>query len=54
MGNVLEYTADKYDPEAYSKRSGKLWILFVTEGEEWGCKRRNYSFDASDVRSDTF
>lgn len=51
LGNVLEYTADKYDPEAYSKRSGKTVDPIVTEGEEWVVRGGNYSFDASDVRS---
>lgn len=51
LGNVLEYTADKYDPEAYSKRSGTTVDPIVTEGEEWVVRGGNYTSDASDVRS---
>ncbi|MDD4777663.1 MAG: SUMF1/EgtB/PvdO family nonheme iron enzyme [Fermentimonas sp.] len=51
LGNVLEYTADKYDPEAYSKRSGTTIDPIVTEGEEWVVRGGNYTSDAADVRS---
>ena len=51
LGNVLEYTADKYDPEAYSKRNGATINPIVTEGDEWVVRGGNYSFDAADVRS---
>ena len=51
LGNVMEYTADKYDPEAYSKRSGVTRDPLVTEGEEWVVRGGHYDSDAADVRS---
>jgi Uncharacterized conserved protein len=51
LGNVSEYTADKYDPEAYSKRQGIARNPLVTQGEEWVVRGGNYTSDAADVRS---
>ncbi|WP_294078667.1 SUMF1/EgtB/PvdO family nonheme iron enzyme [Proteiniphilum sp. UBA5384] len=51
LGNVLEYTSDKYDPEAYAKRSGVTHNPRVTEGDDWVVRGGLYSSDASDVRS---
>ncbi|WP_352423423.1 SUMF1/EgtB/PvdO family nonheme iron enzyme [Proteiniphilum sp.] len=51
LGNVLEYTSDKYDPNAYAKRSGVTHNPRVTEGDEWVVRGGLYSSDAADVRS---
>ena len=51
LGNVMEYTADKYDPEAYAKRSGVVRDPLVTQGEEWVVRGGHYDSDASEVRS---
>ncbi len=51
LGNVMEYTSDKYDPQAYSKRSGVTQDPQVTEGEEWVVRGGLYSSDAADLRS---
>ena len=51
LGNVLEYTSDKYDPEAYAKRSGVTHNPRVTEGDDWVVRGGLYSSDASNVRS---
>ena len=50
-GNVMEYCADKYDPQAYAKRSGVTQDPLVTEGEEWVVRGGLYSSDAAEVRS---
>ncbi len=51
LGNVMEYCADKYDPNAYDKRSGKAVNPLVTEGDEWVVRGGNYMSDAADLRS---
>ena len=51
LGNVMEYTADRYDAEAYAKRSGVTRDPLVTEGDEWVVRGGLYSSDAADVRS---
>jgi len=51
LGNVMEYTADKYDPEAYGKRTGVTRDPLVTQGDEWVVRGGNYTSDAADVRS---
>lgn len=51
LGNVMEYTADKYDPNAYEKRPDGTTNPIVTEGEEWVIRGGNYASDASEVRS---
>jgi formylglycine-generating enzyme required for sulfatase activity/nitrate/TMAO reductase-like tetraheme cytochrome c subunit len=50
LGNVMEYCADKYDPEAYSKRGDNTVNPDSTEGDEWVVRGGNYASDASDVR----
>jgi len=50
LGNVMEYCADKYDPEAYSKSGDKAVNPKVTEGDEWVVRGGNYTSDAADVR----
>ena len=35
LGNVMEYCADKYDPEAYAKSGSSATDPLVTEGTEW-------------------
>ena len=47
----MEYCADKYDPQAYSKSEGNVTDPLVTEGEEWVVRGGNYTSDAADVRS---
>ena len=51
LGNVMEYTADRYDPNAYEKRANGATNPIVTEGEEWVIRGGNYASDASEVRS---
>lgn len=51
LGNVMEYTSDKYDPKAYANRTGATKDPKVTEGEEWVIRGGMYSSDAADVRS---
>jgi len=50
LGNVMEYCADKYDPEAYAKSAETLTDPINTEGEEWVVRGGNYISDASEVR----
>ena len=51
LGNVLEYTSDRYVPNAYAKRSGVTHNPQVTEGDDWVVRGGLYSSDAADVRS---
>ena len=51
LGNVMEYTADKYDPNAYEKRADGTTNPLVKEGDEWVVRGGNYASDASEVRS---
>jgi len=51
LGNVLEYCADKYNPDAYKKAGGNSENPLVTEGEEYVVRGGNYASDAADVRS---
>jgi formylglycine-generating enzyme required for sulfatase activity/nitrate/TMAO reductase-like tetraheme cytochrome c subunit len=51
LGNVMEYTADKYDPNAYRNRTGITVDPIVTEGEEWVVRGGFFGSDASQVRS---
>jgi formylglycine-generating enzyme required for sulfatase activity/nitrate/TMAO reductase-like tetraheme cytochrome c subunit len=50
LGNVLEYCADKYDPQAYAKTPGEVTDPLVTKGDEWVVRGGNYASDASEVR----
>jgi len=50
LGNVMEYCADKYDPDAYKKAGENSVNPIVTEGEEYAVRGGNYDSDASDVR----
>jgi formylglycine-generating enzyme required for sulfatase activity len=50
LGNVMEYCADKYDPEAYGKGSETVTNPLVTEGEEWVVRGGDYLSDASNLR----
>jgi len=50
LGNVMEYCADKYDPDAYKKAGDNAVNPIVTEGEEYVVRGGNYASDASDVR----
>ena len=50
LGNVMEYCADKYDPEAYKKSGDNVSDPLVTEGTEWVVRGGNYTSDAADVR----
>ncbi|MDR1437166.1 MAG: SUMF1/EgtB/PvdO family nonheme iron enzyme [Candidatus Symbiothrix sp.] len=49
-GNVMEYCADKYDPEAYGKTGENVTDPLVTEGTEWVVRGGNYASDASLLR----
>lgn len=51
LGNVMEYCADKYDPEAYRKSGESVTNPLATEGTEWVVRGGNYTSDAADVRS---
>ena len=51
LGNVMEYCADRYAPDAYTKNSGKVTNPLATEGEEWVVRGGNYTSDAADVRA---
>ncbi|MCE5206653.1 MAG: SUMF1/EgtB/PvdO family nonheme iron enzyme [Porphyromonadaceae bacterium] len=51
LGNVMEYTADKYDPQAYGKQSAGTRNPLVTQGENWVIRGGSYTSDASEVRS---
>ena len=51
LGNVMEYCADRYAPDAYTKASGKVTNPLATEGEEWVVRGGNYTSDAADVRA---
>ncbi|MDR1722973.1 MAG: SUMF1/EgtB/PvdO family nonheme iron enzyme [Tannerella sp.] len=50
LGNVMEYCADKYSPDAYSKTGLDVTNPLSTEGDEWVVRGGLYSSDASDVR----
>ncbi|WP_055432458.1 SUMF1/EgtB/PvdO family nonheme iron enzyme [Candidatus Symbiothrix dinenymphae] len=50
LGNVLEYCADKYDPQAYTKTGDNATNPLVTEGEDWVVRGGNYASDAADLR----
>ena len=50
LGNVMEYCADKYNAEAYSKMGDNARNPLVTEGEEWVVRGGNYTSDAADLR----
>jgi formylglycine-generating enzyme required for sulfatase activity len=50
LGNVMEYCADKYDPEAYAKNGEKAVNPLATEGDEWVVRGGNYTSDAADLR----
>lgn len=50
LGNVMEYCADKYAPDAYGKTGETVTDPLATEGEEWVVRGGLYNSDASDVR----
>jgi formylglycine-generating enzyme required for sulfatase activity/nitrate/TMAO reductase-like tetraheme cytochrome c subunit len=50
LGNVMEYCADKYDPNAYSKLGDNATDPLFTEGEDWVVRGGNYASDAADLR----
>lgn len=50
VGNVMEYCADKYDPQAYNKGGESVTNPLVTEGTEWVVRGGNYTSDAADLR----
>lgn len=50
LGNVMEYCADKYDPEAYQKTPEKVSDPLVQEGTEWVVRGGHYNSDAADLR----
>ncbi len=50
LGNVMEYCADKYSPEAYSKTAVQVKNPLETKGDEYVVRGGNYTSDASEVR----
>ncbi len=50
LGNVMEYCADKYDPQAYGKTPNKVTDPINTKGTEWVVRGGYYASDAMDVR----
>jgi len=50
LGNVMEYCADKYSAEAYSKTATDITDPLSTDGEEWVVRGGLYSSDAADLR----
>jgi formylglycine-generating enzyme required for sulfatase activity len=50
LGNVMEYCADKYAPDAYGKTADNVTNPIVTEGDEWVVRGGLYTSDASDLR----
>ena len=53
LGNVMEYCADKYSPNAYSLTGEKVTNPIVMEGDEWVVRGGDFNSDASDLRSAT-
>ena len=53
LGNVKEYCADRYDPDAYKKTPESILNPIVTEGSEWVVRGGSYDSDASEVRAAT-
>jgi len=51
LGNVMEYCADKYDPNAYSKAGDNCVNPLVTDGNEYVVRGGSYTSDAAEVRS---
>jgi formylglycine-generating enzyme required for sulfatase activity/nitrate/TMAO reductase-like tetraheme cytochrome c subunit len=50
LGNVMEYCADKYAPDAYGKTDENVTNPLATEGEEWVVRGGLYNSDATDLR----
>jgi formylglycine-generating enzyme required for sulfatase activity len=50
LGNVMEYCADKYNPQAYGKTEAKVTDPLEKEGTEWVVRGGNYTSDAADLR----
>jgi formylglycine-generating enzyme required for sulfatase activity/nitrate/TMAO reductase-like tetraheme cytochrome c subunit len=51
LGNVMEFCADKYNPEAYSKTSTEVKDPLETNGDEYVIRGGNYASDAANLRS---
>ncbi len=51
LGNVMEYCADKYTADAYSKTAAQLKNPVETKGDEYVVRGGNYASDAAEVRS---
>jgi sulfatase modifying factor 1 len=50
LGNVMEYCADKYLPDAYSKTSIQVKNPIETKGDEYVIRGGNYASDAAEIR----
>ncbi len=50
LGNVMEYCADKYSADAYSKTGNQVKNPLETKGDEYVVRGGNYASDAADVR----
>src|SRR5665648_27090 len=53
LGNVMEYCADKYAADAYSKTDLQVKDPMETQGDEYVVRGGNYASDASEVRCAT-
>lgn len=51
LGNVMEYCADKYSEDAYSKTEQKITNPINNEGEEYVVRGGDYKSDADKLRS---
>jgi len=51
LGNVMEYCADKYSTDAYSKTDIQVKNPIETSGDEYVVRGGNYVSDASELRS---
>ena len=51
QGNVMEYCADKYNPDGYAKTAIQVKDPIELKGEEFVIRGGNYMSDASDLRS---
>ncbi|GBU06966.1 hypothetical protein AwDysgo_02970 [Bacteroidales bacterium] len=50
LGNTMEYCADKYQAQAYSKTAEKINSPIVEQGQEYVVRGGNYASDAADIR----
>ena len=51
LGNVMEYCADSYSPNAYALTGEKVTNPINSEGDEWVVRGGDFNSDASDLRN---